>query len=479
MSIEYNDLPKNLKRYSFESKMRICFLHSLALIEKGKIKAIEKMSTMPSPWELDVFALLSILTHNEYQYYSFVGKDGYLTFIEMINAIRNYGHPLIDQGRILDVFRYGYAAVQFKVQNHFLIRLFRYNYLFNAEHEKISMPAVFKSVFGIPYSEFLDFVVPLYAALSSKKEYPKILSILINKFPEAYSHLSISRSDFIRKQDLQMPDGIDSAYFCFKLFYHYPFISEKNINYFPLPHLLIDSVTDSLLSRLTQHDDTNLRSNIGKHILEGYLFRLISDTDGYCKVRTEILYNAKNKASPDVLALSPDGEYCIMFDSKAIVPGEKLRNFRREDIDEVVRRQTESVIQMYKQIKSFSQYTPFGNIAKDNIFGVIVHFEDPCSDREQIYCLAADSLGLDIVSNDRAYIRSNIRIVSLYEIERFCLLSNRSILINLIAIQKDQSKWNDLTIGSADGSHNKLLWTPFLAYLGHIASNFKQSVKQG
>jgi hypothetical protein len=396
----------------------------------------------------------------------------------MVNSIRNYDHPLIDQGRIQDVFRYGYAAVQFKVQNHFLIRLFRYNYIFNAEHEKISMPTMFKSVFGITYSEFIDFALSFYAALSSKKEHPKILSILIEKHSKAFSLLCINRTDFIKKQKIHMPDGIDSAYFCFKLFYHYPFVVDKKAIYLPLPHLLIDSVTDSLLSRLT-HNDNDLRSKIGKHILEGYLFNLISNTDGYCKVQSEILYNAKKNASPDILTLSPDGKYCIMFDSKAMVPGERLRNFRNEDIDDVIRRQTESVIQMYKQINSFSRYTPFSNLSKDYIFGVIVPFEDPCSDRDKIYCSAADSLGLEVESTERSFIRSNIRIVSLYEIEKYCLFVNKSILPNLLSIQKDPTRWNDLTIGSADGSHNETLWRPFFEHLKQVASNFKKSVNHG
>ena len=43
------------------------------------------------------------------------------------------------------------------------------------------------------------------------------------------------------------------------------FVSEGNVFYFPLPHLIIQNVTSSLMYRITEGNN-QLRTDIGKHI---------------------------------------------------------------------------------------------------------------------------------------------------------------------------------------------------------------------
>ncbi len=59
--IEYERIPVLLKRYSFKSKMEICSLKSLELIEDFHLK-IECRTNIIYPWELEIIAMFSLLS---------------------------------------------------------------------------------------------------------------------------------------------------------------------------------------------------------------------------------------------------------------------------------------------------------------------------------------------------------------------------------------------------------------------------------
>ena len=70
MNSDYRRIPVILKRYSFESKMAICQLQSRRLMKFNRLELF-KDSSICYPWELDIFALYSILVDKEYKHDSF------------------------------------------------------------------------------------------------------------------------------------------------------------------------------------------------------------------------------------------------------------------------------------------------------------------------------------------------------------------------------------------------------------------------
>lgn len=446
MAIPFKDITSILQGYSFEAKMNICMFYSMCIFKDGAC-SIENASKekMPFPWELEVFTLFSVIENEDNQKRTFESNEDKIRFLGIINSIRNYLPPIVDTKTdgILDVVSYGFAATQFKVQRNIIWRLARYHYIFNAKTKDVDMPKEMAQKFDLTFDQFAEFAFSSYAVLQRAplQSYSIVLD-LIRKYPNVFSKLRISRSDLIKEQN-KFYDGIECATFCFKPFYNFPFIEHQGTHYLPLPNLLIDSISDCLYARLVQNNN-ELRSKIGKHVLEEYLLLLLSKTGVYDKVEREIEYHAKQKRSPDVMVLT-DG-HCILYDMKALAPKLSLRTFKEEDIHEIKDRLCDMIIKMFKSMNDFPYYSPFGNIERNKLLGVIVLMEDPCTLRNQILENVLTKLEIDESSSDAKFIKSNIRIMSLAEVENYCFLCC-NMLPNLLKVRDDANKWGDITIG--------------------------------
>lgn len=86
--LEYNNLPKLLKRFSFSEKMRICACFSQKYIECEYKHNLTDKQGLPLPWTLETFLMLSIEA-KEYAENDFNGKN-VNKFIKMANTI--WGH---------------------------------------------------------------------------------------------------------------------------------------------------------------------------------------------------------------------------------------------------------------------------------------------------------------------------------------------------------------------------------------------------
>lgn len=451
-SVEYYKIPVILKRYSFASKMSICQSYCAKLMNYDRLE-IMKYRNEILPWELEIFALISIMTENEYGYNEFsLQKDR--AFIKIINSLRFHLDPRL-KGNQTSIGFLGNvlmttALQQFLLQANIYFRLFRYSFIFNFSNDKIDMKKIFIEKFGYPYDDYLRFCVVLFTLFShegDKEKIKDILDIFFRKYERLLKFLSISREDFIKQQNEKLIKGHDSYIYSFKLFYAYPFIDYDNHLYIPLPYLIVDSITDSFMNRITRDNDS-LRENIGKNVIETYLFRLLERSDIYDEVIEEVeYYIGRNKhLSPDVIIR--DKNRYALFDSKSSVPPLTLRELDDKKIDEIIERYSKHIIQMYNRLNEFNiDYRPFGDICfeRNNLFGVVVLLEDAYIMRSRIYEKVFEIINCEKSSTKATYIHSHIKIVSLRDIEDATFSSEN--YINSLEYSRDNPEtWNNFSM---------------------------------
>lgn len=430
---QYPNLPVLLKRFSFEEKMGIAAFFSSRVILFGS--DMQKRSKNDAlPWCLETFVMLSIEAR-EYTEGSFDGKNRN-KFIKMYNAIWEASDIVIKTpcGRfdIIDTYVAATALNQFHMQEVPWIRQYRYWNVFNDESGPARMKAVFNQKMGTDYEDYLllgHLLQVLFIAQANSKSMvipQKTLHYLLNvRFPEAATHLRITRAEYIDLQRKFIAGSADPYKYVYSLSpsYQYTFVEEGDSIYFPLPHLINQNVTSSLLYRLTEGDNV-LRNQMGKHIWEKYLFNLVSEAGVYQEVFPEQLYvySGSNSHSPDVLARQ--NEDVLFIDSKSTVPNIGIRLLDADSYEDNIRIVAENIVKLYKQMHRFDRYNPFaGTVSKDmnDYWGIVVVLEDAYIRRVRYFEKAREDLNIQDNSDEWAWLTEHIKVVSLYEIERVCL----------------------------------------------------------
>lgn len=209
--------------------------------------------------------------------------------------------------------------------------------------------------------------------------------------------------------------------------------------------------TESMLNRITL-GDSKLRRAIGKEVIEGYLYDIVSQLDSVTWVSPEIEYRkGKDKLlTSDVIAA--EGDAAIFYDTKAITPSLKLRKFDAAEIENDVRIYAEDVIQIYNQVKNYLQglFQLDKVYSKDNIYGIVVVLEDAVVSRkkvyEKVYALLEETATLS--EEEKNYICSHIKVLPLRAIECM-ILQNTSLLPELKEQLDKPEKWYDYTYTNA------------------------------
>lgn len=453
--MEFTDIGRVLKRYSFEAKMAIAHGHSKDIMSSHGILEVNELQKKVYPWEIEVFTLFSILTTNEYQYRDFDGK-GIREFYNIINCLRTYTHPKLEELKgdvsFVDCLLVMTGLTQFQVQEPIFYKLYRYSYFFSYISEKINMQQHFENTYGCPYNDFKNAAFATQLLLSSEYDSNILINYLIKKkYPKVFSNLVISRTDFVKKQK-EITDNIDDYYYCFKYFNQYPLIEEKGTVYMPLPHLIVQSCTNSLLYRMTQANPHS-RELFGKEVLESYIYKIFCGADDYDEVKSEYAYGTPERRTADVMIRN--SHYCLLIESKSMVPSTKVRIYNQEEIEKIIDRTALAVIQLYHNIVDRFQveYYPFDVNIKfepDNIYGIVALLEDHYIRRDLIYKRVAEKLKLDNESIEYRYICSNVKILSLYEIESK-VFESHNIISLLIDSKNSPQKWFNYTLDiSAD-----------------------------
>lgn len=449
----------NLRNYSFFDKMLICQIYSKELMEFDHLAILENIGKNALPWELETFAELSILSEEKHPFKKFSPENN-KDFVDTINYIRNYTHPylnsLIGTQAFIDAYFMVNAMLQFKAQENIINRLYRYNYFWNYQDNEIDMISEFKNKYsGLTFDHFIELAHLIY--FFSHKDfyqqspiiYKQVYAYITQTHKAAINLLKITRKDYIVNQQSKNKGNLQNSIYGFNYLFPYPFIEYEDIIYLPLPYLIVDSVTESLLTRAT-NDDTHLREIIGKNVAQSYIENILKESNVYDEVVPEIAYSVgKNRIdSPDVM-LKKDNLFCLI-DSKLSTPKISLRQFVEEDESSIIKQYAKNIKQLYKRIQEFlnGYYYPFkdiNTIDRKNVFGVVVLFENSFVSKEKVYREVCNQLNINYESCEGEYIRSNIKITELHDIERFAFSSFdffRSLTIN----RDDSNKWNDISL---------------------------------
>ena len=301
------------------------------------------------PWEIEAFAAYSIVYDNDDASEKLDGK----TFTDTITLIRNYWHSGLtaaeESGEYPEAFMMISALQQFPVQGVFLQKLYRYHYFFTFQNDKLDMKKVFFDKMGADYERLEEFASMVFLGFSKEAQDvipPTELQIFLTKAftdKDALRLLSIEKEEYKKQLFSLYKDNIIDQYYGLKIQYLYPFISEQDFTYVPSPYLVINAVTESMLNRITLGDG-KLRRAIGKEVIEGYLYDIVSQLDSVTWVSPEIEYRkGKDKLlTSDVIAA--EGDAVIFYDTKAITPSLKLTSMLTPDFSSTVMRSSQMVI---------------------------------------------------------------------------------------------------------------------------------------
>lgn len=487
--MDYYDIPRYLKRYKFDEKMRVLHYYSRKIIDHTGNASINKIMQSAHPWELETLLLFSLKACPEYSDNDFEGKN-INKFIEMINVVRNFQHPLLENiiGSIqfADYVMVVLGLSQFDIQEFLPYKYYRYSYIFNFTNENLDMRALFKNCYGTSYEEFrkLGTILNLIESLENKNITQGILDyIVLQECPNAYRSLSLDIEKYIEQLDNITMKQEDYLY-CLRPSYKYPFIIHNDKVYYPLPHILGRSVTSSLLYRMTDNNN-ELRTLIGKHVLEKYLYDLLIDAKIYDEVIPEQEYKLKrnNNAKTLDVMVRKDNKF-LLIDSKSSVPRAKLRIMEKDAFDKEIDIASKNIIQVYNHLSDFfpRKYNFFNtntDIDKENIYGAVVTLEDNFIRRNLIYERVANKRNIDVNSDEYHWIVNHIKIISFYDIEKVSLIGKS--LIDEFERQKLENRGYDFSLSSNIGGDEHIINKSYLKFkeewlsaIAEFAENMKR-----
>lgn len=455
-----DNIVEELRHYPFIEKMAICQNHATQIMNFTHLSLFEKPNTV-YPWELEVFAEFSLFADGSKVLKSFTGKN-IKEFVKMINTIRNYQHPFLKKQKNINFansFIMVTALQQFKAQQNILYILYRYKYFWSFKNKNIDMPSIFLKKFGGNcYDKFREFATLIFVYSSVKGNVKKILEEVFITYKDIIDLLKITREEYQSKQSNKNDENYENAIYGFNYLHSFPIIEYKNLIFLPLPYLVIDAVTDSLLTRATYNDD-HLREKIGKDVAQSYIESIFKESNIYEEVLPEMKYRIRKNIidSPDIL-IKDQNSFCFI-DTKLSTPKLEIRKFNQNEINNTIERYAKYVVQMYRRIKDFinDSYYPFSKktiVEKQNTFGIVAVLEDAYISRRQIYSEAIKNLKIDAESDEAKFIQSHIKFTNFSDLEFFAL-NSQNIFVCLKEKSKNPEIWNDIGLYNSRYYKNK------------------------
>jgi len=439
------DFLKVLEKYTLKSKLLTCQAYSSGIMSCSRV---ELRADSIMPWEIEAFATYSLVYDNDDATEELDDKS----FLEIITSLRNYRHDGLvtaeERGKYSEAFIMISAQQQFSVQGVFLQKLYRYHYFFSFQNDKLDMQKVFFDKMGVNYEQLEEFAFLVFEVFS-KEVRDKLPESEIRRIKDvAFSDenvvklLSVNKEEYKKKLLSLYTNDVDQ-YYGLKILHLYPIISEKNFTYLPLPYLVVNAVTDSMLNRITENDD-KLRRAIGKEVIESYLFDIVNQLNTVTWISPEIKYKkGRNELlTSDVIAA--EGDKVIFYDAKSIVPSLRLRKFDEAEIEKDIAIYADGIVQVYKQICNYLQglFKLDKFYSKEDIFGIVVVLEDANVSRREVYKKACETLEKTIIltTEEKDFICSHIKVCSLRSIE-YMALQNTSLMPGLLQQLNEPENW--------------------------------------
>lgn len=422
-----------LGRYPMEERLSSMLNASIGFIRNNYNvkKTFDENGTQP--WEMETFLLLCIMANNKFTPNSFATAKGKREKLNILSNIR-MGMEFWDDYGCEDHFEViltTHANLEFPIQQYnFYHSTYRFSYIFNSDK---ALQAEFKKKYGVEYVEIVSLFHLIDIIMRRFDFKPDVFNYLLKKYFNVCNIFSYDLDDLIEDQRIICPD-LQMGKYSLKLFVSHPFIHYGHFYYFPLPHTLITACTDSLLIRLTSESKCgdDLRQAFGVPF-ERYLYKILNDSKIYSQTTSETLYlrNEDKIKSSDVVVT--DGDSIVFMDAKLSQTNSKVRVADLKTIEKCSKQYAEGIVQLYKRMNEYPEFfNPFDLYCKkENVFGLLVVLEDANLLRSKIYKYAFDSLQILEGSEVAKYIKSNIAICGINELEQLTFYG-KSIIPHLI-----------------------------------------------
>lgn len=443
---DYHKLGSIMKRWSFESKMRYVEEYSQKLIDPSVTGNPNTLCDMILPEDLEAFTMIAV-KNKEWKDQEIDRKE----FIQAIQSIKSFIHPELKKrigNQFGDWFLILANANQIDIRANPMYRIARYYYYFMYKDESIDMNTEFISKFGVAYKEISAPIIFMWWCLMKNGAYhfdDKSAVWFLNKYGGSLDYITQSRDQFVYLMDTITTNEDDYKY-CFRLSYQYPLIINNGYRILTLPHLLIRSVTESMMHRLTENDDS-LRNKIGKNVFESYLYKLICESNLFDETIQEKTYTVgKQKDQKTMDIMTRIGDTIICFDSKSFTPCISLRVFDEISYKNTIDRIAESVVQAYKHTykkygKEYDYLEVKVNENRSNIYGVVVLAENPFVPLQKVYHRAAEFLKIDVNSSEYTWMLGHVGWVGLDQLEEQMFQSND--FLSALKYNEENKAYND------------------------------------
>lgn len=429
--LDYIDVYKKSKYYSFDSKVKSLFLASAKITTLNRILLNEDGIYS---WELDV--LLNFFIEKELSNRNMNSENR--TFIYMLNAIKSYVPD--EEFDIVKLFLRQKNCLD--SQEIFYWKIMRSSYLFNSSSQKCTrFNSHFEEKFGLEYKDIISFIIGLLKlVVENGLDLHVIPSNLYNENKKLFDLFTIERDEYI---SYVHESEITDYFYCLKLCESFPFIRDGEILYFPMPHALINSATNALFYRYTNGSD-ELRSLLG-YALEDFLYNLVNDYNIYDEVVEEFeYYIGKNRYDSSDLMCRSKQSY-LFIELKAIVPYAVTRLGDEKAKGRMITRIVSAMRQVCVQIRNFFEgnVNVFENqieVDTEECFGLVCIMENAFIHPFEIYKEYAAVYHLDMESPYYKWLISHIKVCHLYDLERY--VGNKKNIIDYLKAKRTTNSYD-------------------------------------
>jgi len=123
--MKFENIPTVLSKYTFRNKMFICQNISRQIMTINGILGVNELRDKIMPWEIETFALFSILPETVEHSTEEITEQ---VFLEIMDSIRNYEHPILVKAaannEFADYFLIVTGLTQFPLQENIYFKYF-------------------------------------------------------------------------------------------------------------------------------------------------------------------------------------------------------------------------------------------------------------------------------------------------------------------------------------------------------------------
>lgn len=480
-NVEHEQLIELISKYPINLRLKL-----LETIGKKRYNVFYPENIVPTRktnelynHELELIAMLSVVTDNRANYSIIPTEQKWL--YDAVNVIRgqSYLSPLFDSVGALGAIA-GLLFMQSQGQKIYSNLYYRYDFIYNYVNENINMVEVFKSFFGVEFQSFLDlcFLTATYKEFDKVNDLNWFYEKLNEDLKKVFNHLSIKRNGFIELHNQISRNHEIYSFFDLNLLLKYPFIEYNGKIYCPWYPYIPYACTENLMFVITK-DDNDLRSLIGKNVIEAYVLNLFEKAkySNNLKIDSEIIYGKEHHHTSDVI-LTKNSEV-LLIEIKFMNQSLKLRDISEKEIDTFSERLAKGFSQLTRNINSFiaGEFNERLDIECSTAKGLLLTYDSYYFHREQIYKKAISILESEGIIITLDELKSKVLLMSLNNLENILTRIDDDFISYTDSLFRNPTSWLDMQY-SFDGYDPGIDGIPDIqAHLSKMLDKFEKNLE--